>query len=45
MLARGFDGSVRSITRLRMGSRDYIWTAAGIVVCAAVLLIDRIVMR
>jgi cobalt/nickel transport system permease protein len=45
MLARGFDGSVRSITRLRMRTRDCAWTAAGVAVCAAVLVIDRLVPR
>jgi cobalt/nickel transport system permease protein len=43
MLARGFDGAVRSIARLRMRACDYTWTVAGIVVCAAVLLVDRAV--
>ena len=45
MLARGFDGSVRSITRLRLSGRDYVWTAAGIAVCAIVLAVDRMVLR
>jgi energy-coupling factor transporter transmembrane protein EcfT len=45
MLARGFDGSVRSIARLRLSGRDYVWTAVGIAVCAAVLVVDRMVLR
>jgi cobalt/nickel transport system permease protein len=45
MLARGFDGAVRSVDRLRMGTRDYTWMAAGIAVCAAVLLVDRVIIR
>jgi cobalt/nickel transport system permease protein len=45
MLARGFDGSVRSLARLRMESRDYAWTTAAAALCAAVILIDRLVAR
>ena len=45
MLARGFDGSVRSISRLRMTAHDYAWTAAGVAVCAAVMLADRLLVR
>jgi cobalt/nickel transport system permease protein len=45
MLARGFDGSVRSVSRLRMAARDYAWAAAGGAVCAAVLLADRMLLR
>lgn len=43
MLSRGFDGSVRSITRLRMGAKDYAWSCAAAALCAAVILIDRLV--
>ena len=45
MLARGFDGSVRSISRLRMTAHDYAWTAAGVAGCAAVMLADRLLVR
>jgi cobalt/nickel transport system permease protein len=45
MLARGFDGSVRSIAHLRLSGRDYVWTAASVAVCAAVLVVDRMALR
>jgi cobalt/nickel transport system permease protein len=44
MLARGFDGSVRAISRLTLRTRDAVWVASCGVACALVLLTDRMVM-
>lgn len=43
MLARGFDGRVRTLARLRAGARDAAWALAGIALCAAAIGVDRAV--
>jgi hypothetical protein len=32
-----------SLVRLRMGPRDWAWSAASIALCAAILAVDRVV--
>jgi cobalt/nickel transport system permease protein len=44
MLARGFDGSVRSVARLKMGVADAGWSAACAALCAVVLSVDRMLI-
>jgi cobalt/nickel transport system permease protein len=44
MLARGFDGSVRAVSRLVLRRRDAVWLASCGVACALVLLADRMVV-
>jgi len=43
MLSRGFTGAMPSLVRLRMGPRDWAWSAASILLCAAILSVDRLV--
>jgi energy-coupling factor transporter transmembrane protein EcfT len=43
MLSRGFTGAMPSLVRLRMGPRDWVWSVASIVLCAAILAVDRLV--
>ena len=43
MLARGFTGAMPSLTHLRLRPRDWVWAAASVALCAAVLYADRIV--
>ena len=43
MLARGFTGAMPSLVRLRLRPRDWVWAAASVALCAAVLYADRIV--
>ena len=43
MLSRGFTGEMPSLVRLRMQSRDWVWSAASIALCIAVVLLDRAV--
>ena len=44
MLSRGFGGSMRSITRLHLAGRDYVWAATCLAVCAGVIVADRLVI-
>jgi cobalt/nickel transport system permease protein len=44
MLSRGFSGPVRSLVRLRMGPRDWVWVTACVALCGAVVLFDRVLM-
>jgi cobalt/nickel transport system permease protein len=44
MLSRGFSGPVRSLVRLRMGLRDWVWVTACVAGCTAVVLVDRVLM-
>lgn len=44
MLSRGFTGAMPSLSRLATGPRDWMWLAASLVVCAAVLGVDRVVL-
>jgi energy-coupling factor transporter transmembrane protein EcfT len=44
MLARGFDGSVHSVARLKMGVADIGWSAACVALCTLVLCVDRLVI-
>jgi cobalt/nickel transport system permease protein len=44
MLSRGFSGPVRSLVRLRMGPRDWVWATTCVALCAAVVLFDRVLM-
>jgi cobalt/nickel transport system permease protein len=41
MLSRGFTGAMPSLARLRLRARDWMWTAASVALCAAVLYADR----
>jgi cobalt/nickel transport system permease protein len=41
MLSRGFTGAMPSLTRLRLRTRDWMWTAASLALCVAVLVADR----
>jgi cobalt/nickel transport system permease protein len=41
MLSRGFTGAMPSRARLRLRARDWMWTAASVALCAAVLYADR----
>jgi cobalt/nickel transport system permease protein len=43
MLSRGFTGEMPSLVRLRMQSRDWVWSAASIALCVAVVSLDRAV--
>ena len=43
MLSRGFGGGVRPLRRLSAGARDAWWSAGCVAVCAAVLVVDRMV--
>ena len=45
MLARGFSGAWPSIRRFHLCSRDWLWLAACLVVCAVTLGLDRMVVR
>jgi cobalt/nickel transport system permease protein len=44
MLSRGFTGQVRTLVRLHMGLRDWIWMAACLAGCTGIVLIDRMVL-
>jgi cobalt/nickel transport system permease protein len=44
MLARGFSGQVRSLVRLHIGPRDWIWMAASLAGCSGLVLIDRLLL-
>ena len=44
MLSRGFAGAMPSLVRLKTAPRDWVWFAASLVSCAALLGIDRIVV-
>jgi cobalt/nickel transport system permease protein len=44
MLSRGFSGPVRSLVRLRMGVRDWVWAATCALGCTAVVLADRVLV-
>jgi cobalt/nickel transport system permease protein len=43
MLSRGFTGEMPSLVRLRMQPRDWVWSAASIALCVAVVSLDRAV--
>ena len=43
MLARGFSGAMPSLVRLRTTARDWVWLAASVLACAALLGADRLV--
>ena len=43
MLSRGFTGAMPSLVRLRTAARDWVWLAASVVSCVALLGIDRLV--
>ena len=43
MLARGFTGAMPSLVKLRLRPRDWMWAAASIALCAAILYADRTV--
>jgi cobalt/nickel transport system permease protein len=45
MLARGFSGSVRLMTRASGGAADWLYFAGALVVSAALIGLDRMVMR
>lgn len=42
MLARGFSGSMPSLSALRVTSADWLWIAASIIACAGFLGVDRL---
>jgi cobalt/nickel transport system permease protein len=42
MLARGFDGTVRSVRRLTAGRADALWAAACVTACTILLAADRL---
>jgi cobalt/nickel transport system permease protein len=44
MLARGFTGAMRSVNRLRTGTRDWLWLAASVVACVLIIGLDRLVL-
>jgi len=44
MLARGFSGAMPSLVRLRAATRDWLWLAASVAACAALLGVDRVLM-
>jgi len=44
MLARGFSGAMPSLVRLRAATRDWLWLAASVASCAALLGVDRVLM-
>jgi cobalt/nickel transport system permease protein len=43
MLSRGFTGAMPSLVTLRLRPRDWMWAAASIALCAAILYVDRMV--
>jgi cobalt/nickel transport system permease protein len=43
MLSRGFTGEMPSLVRLQMQPRDWVWAAASIALCVAVVSLDRAV--
>ncbi len=43
MLSRGFTGTMPSLVKLRLRPRDWAWSVASIVLCAAMLYVDRVV--
>jgi len=43
MLSRGFTGAMPSLVKLRLRPRDWAWSVASIVLCAAMLYVDRVV--
>lgn len=42
MLSRGFTGAMPSLTSLRLRTADWIWAAASVALCAAVVAADRV---
>jgi cobalt/nickel transport system permease protein len=43
MLSRGFTGAMPSLVKLQMRPRDWVWAAASVALCAAILYADRMV--
>jgi cobalt/nickel transport system permease protein len=43
MLSRGFTGAMPSLVKLHLRPRDWVWSAASIALCAAILYADRVV--
>jgi cobalt/nickel transport system permease protein len=43
MLSRGFSGAMPSLVRLRMLPRDWMWAAASVALCVAIVAADRVV--
>ena len=43
MLSRGFTGAMPSLVRLRMMPRDWVWAAASVALCVAVVALDRVI--
>ncbi len=44
MLSRGFSGAMPSLVRLHAATRDWVWLAASVAVCALFLGVDRVLM-
>jgi cobalt/nickel transport system permease protein len=44
MLSRGFSGAMPSLVRLHAATRDWVWLAASIAVCALFLGVDRVLI-
>jgi cobalt/nickel transport system permease protein len=44
MLSRGFSGEVRTLVRLHMGLRDWVWTAVSLAGCTGIVLVDRLLL-
>lgn len=42
MLARGFDGSLRAVSRLRIHRPDVLWAVLCVILCAALIAADRV---
>ena len=43
MLSRGFTGAMPALSRLRLCTRDWVWSAAAVALCATILFADRAV--
>ncbi len=43
MLSRGFTGAMPSLVKLRLRPRDWVWAAASVALCAAILYADHVV--
>ena len=43
MLSRGFTGAMPSLVRLQMLPRDWMWAAASVALCVAIVAADRVV--
>jgi cobalt/nickel transport system permease protein len=43
MLSRGFTGAMPSLVRLRTRPRDWMWAAASVALCVAIVIADRAV--